>query len=114
MGHKTKEISNILETYPNLNFILIGDSGQQDIYIYTEIALQFPSRILAIYIRDLELEKTGRDVLNQVGKAASLGIEINLMKDAELASEDAVAKGFIFKGRQQKLPANINKSVSKT
>ncbi len=97
MGHKTKEITNILETYPNLNFVLVGDSGQQDIYIYTEIAIKFPKRILAIYIRDLELQKTGNDVLNQISKAASLGIEINLMKDAELASKDAAQKGLIFK-----------------
>lgn len=96
MGHKTKEITNILETYPDLNFILIGDSGQQDIYIYTEIAIKFPTRILAIYIRDLDLKKTGKDVLNQVSKAAILGIEINLLKDAELAAKHAVEKGFIF------------------
>ncbi|MFC5283499.1 App1 family protein [Pedobacter alpinus] len=96
MEHKTKEIVNILETYPNLNFILIGDSGQQDIYIYTEIALKFPERILAIYIRDLELKKTEEKVLNQTAKAAELGIEIILSKDAQLASIHAAKKGFIF------------------
>lgn len=96
MGHKTKEISNILDTYPNLNFILVGDSGQQDIYIYTEIAKKFPKRILAIYIRDLALQKTSEAVNKQIETAADLGIEIILIKDAEEASKHAAAKGFIF------------------
>jgi phosphatidate phosphatase APP1 len=34
MGHKFKEIKNILLAYPHLNFVLIGDSGQEDPKIY--------------------------------------------------------------------------------
>ncbi|HET8886909.1 MAG TPA: phosphatase domain-containing protein [Salinimicrobium sp.] len=52
--HKQKEILNILKTYPGLNFILIGDSGEHDPNIYTEIAAQFPHRILAIYLRSVK------------------------------------------------------------
>jgi phosphatidate phosphatase APP1 len=96
MGHKTKEISDILNTYPQLNFILIGDSGQQDIYIYTEIAKNYPKRILAIYIRDLELKKTFKAVQKQVLLAQEIGITINLVKDAEVASQHAALNGFIF------------------
>src|SRR5690606_30914845 len=48
--HKQKEILNILKTYPDLKFILIGDSGEHDPRIYTDIAVQFPDRILAIYL----------------------------------------------------------------
>lgn len=52
--HKQKEILNILKTYPDLNFILIGDSGEHDPRIYTDIAVQFPDRILAIYLRSVK------------------------------------------------------------
>ncbi|MBF6607924.1 MAG: DUF2183 domain-containing protein, partial [Flavobacterium sp.] len=52
--HKQKEIINILKTYPELNFILIGDSGEHDASIYTEIAAQFPHRILCIYLRSVK------------------------------------------------------------
>ena len=55
MGHKFKEIKNILLAYPHLNFVLIGDSGQEDPKIYREIVKTFPGRILAIYIRDVQL-----------------------------------------------------------
>src|SRR5690554_4714450 len=50
---KQKEIINILRTYPNLSFILIGDSGEHDPDIYIEIAEQHPERILAIYLRNV-------------------------------------------------------------
>lgn len=50
---KQKEILNLLKTYPNLPFILIGDSGEHDPDIYIEIAEEFPDRILAIYLLSL-------------------------------------------------------------
>lgn len=95
-GHKTKEIVNILETYPSLNFILIGDSGQQDAFIYSEIAEKYPDRILAIYIRDLELKKTTERINVEIKESLSNNIEITLIKDAEAAAEHAAEKGFIF------------------
>ncbi|APS37546.1 phosphatase domain-containing protein [Salegentibacter sp. T436] len=55
--HKQKEIANILKTYPEMNFILIGDSGEHDASIYTEIAAQYPDRILAIYLRSVKHKK---------------------------------------------------------
>jgi len=52
--HKQKEILNILEAFPNLNFILIGDSGEHDATIYTDIAAQFTNRVLCIYLRSVK------------------------------------------------------------
>jgi phosphatidate phosphatase APP1 len=52
--HKQKEIINILKTYPELKFILIGDSGEHDASIYTEIAQQYPERILVIYLKSVK------------------------------------------------------------
>jgi phosphatidate phosphatase APP1 len=50
---KQKEIINILKTYPQMSFILIGDSGEHDPDIYIEIAEAHPERILAIYLRNV-------------------------------------------------------------
>lgn len=50
---KQKEILNIMEAYPQLPFILIGDSGEHDPDIYIEIAEAHPERILAIYLRNV-------------------------------------------------------------
>lgn len=53
--HKTKftRIARILESYPNQRFILLGDSSQQDPYIYEAIVSHFPKQIHAVYIRDV-------------------------------------------------------------
>ncbi|HEY0652761.1 MAG TPA: phosphatase domain-containing protein, partial [Chryseosolibacter sp.] len=69
MGHKFHEIQNILTAYPQLNFILVGDSGQEDPKIYQEVVRKFPGRILAIYIRDVQLadrEKLAVDISRQL------------------------------------------------
>ncbi|WP_378185597.1 App1 family protein [Aquimarina sp. W85] len=58
LPHKEKEIINLLTLYPNLKFVLIGDSGEKDADIYTKIAAQYPNRILAIYVRSVN--HTGR------------------------------------------------------
>lgn len=51
--HKLFEIRRILDTYPSLPVILIGDSGQRDPEIYTAVAAEHPGRVLAIYLRDI-------------------------------------------------------------
>ncbi|MEP6729772.1 MAG: phosphatase domain-containing protein [bacterium] len=51
--HKGIAIRNIMRTYPELSFILIGDSSQHDPEIYRQIVSEFPNRVKAIYIRDV-------------------------------------------------------------
>ncbi len=95
-GHKNKEIVNILDTFPHLKFILIGDSGQQDLFIYRDIARAYPDRILAIYIRDLNLSKTASKIQEELKNSIETDVEITLIKNAEEAAKHAATKGFIF------------------
>ena len=53
LAHKYHEIYNILNTYPDLKFILIGDCGEKDPYIYLDVVKDFPNRIKAIYLRSV-------------------------------------------------------------
>ncbi|MBM1108162.1 DUF2183 domain-containing protein [Aurantibacter crassamenti] len=55
--HKQHEIENILKTYPNLSFILFGDSGEKDADIYIDIANQYPKQVKAIYLRSVADKK---------------------------------------------------------
>ncbi len=50
---KFTRIARILESYPKQRFILLGDSSQQDPYIYEAIVAHFPKQIHAVYIRDI-------------------------------------------------------------
>lgn len=66
--HKYNTIVKILHTFPQWQFVLVGDSGERDADIYTEIAHIFPHRIKAIYIRsvaDLARNERVRRVLEQ-------------------------------------------------
>ena len=50
---KQNEIRNILNTYNDLKFILIGDAGEHDADIYMEITKNYPNKIKAIYLRSV-------------------------------------------------------------
>lgn len=91
--HKQKEIINILNTYPHLNFILIGDSGEHDPAIYTEIAAQYPDRILAIYLRSVKHRKKMKQVESIVDNFETVPVlSVATSKEAE---EHARENGFI-------------------
>lgn len=81
--HKKIAIQKIIDTYPNLKFILIGDNGQKDIEIYNEIKNNNPDRILDTYIRD-------------VRNLDSLDSSIFIFRNNSEALEDAKSKGYII------------------
>lgn len=56
---KLSAICRILDDFPTLPFILIGDSGEEDPEIYAEVVRGYPGRILTAYIRDVQGERLG-------------------------------------------------------
>lgn len=98
-GHKFTKIEKILQTYPKLPFILIGDSGERDPDIYLKAIKNYPGRIAAVYIRDVQpnKENTKRDkkVWARAEEAAQLGVDMLLIPDTLVAARHAVEKGFI-------------------
>jgi phosphatidate phosphatase APP1 len=52
--HKKTAITRLMQRYSSKPAILIGDAGQHDAGLYAEIANEFPGRVLAIYIRDVD------------------------------------------------------------
>ena len=60
--HHTKfdRIKQIIDTYPNQQFILLGDDSQQDPIIYESVVQQFPGHIRAVYIRQVHAEHKAR------------------------------------------------------
>lgn len=94
--HKLGLIRPILDTYGDLPFILIGDSGEADPEIYHELVRQYGERILAVYIRnvssDLERPAAVRQLANQVLKAGS---EMVLADDSVAMAQHAAERGFI-------------------
>lgn len=60
--HHTKfdRIKQIIEMYPDLQFILLGDDSQQDPIIYELVVQRFPDRIRCVYIRQINAEHKAR------------------------------------------------------
>lgn len=96
--HKMALIRTLLKTYPELPFVLIGDSGQEDPEIYLQAAREFPGRIPAIYIRDVTTAERDAQVRAIAEEARALGAEMILTGDTEVAAEHAAAAGFIEPG----------------
>ncbi len=108
MSHKYKEIVNLLVTYPKLNFILIGDSGQQDAQIYSEVVKNHPGRIMAIYIRDVNIENRTKAVTTILDELKQSGeVELLLVKDTAAAAEHAAENGFIFTEQVQEVRREV-------
>ncbi len=49
--HKLSALRRLAEALPDVRFVLIGDSGQEDPAIYAEFSREHPGRVAGIYIR---------------------------------------------------------------
>lgn len=52
--HKLEFAAQLMEDFPHMRFVLIGDDGQQDVSTYARIIQQYPGRVLAVGIRQLK------------------------------------------------------------
>jgi phosphatidate phosphatase APP1 len=93
--HKARQIERIMDTYPGLKFILIGDSGQEDPEIYRDAVNRHPGRILAIYIRDVAAPAREEAVHRIAQELAEAGVEMVLTPDSEGAARHAAQHHYI-------------------
>ena len=92
--HKRDKAADILRTYPRLPFILLGDSGQQDVEIYSQLYREFPDRILRIYIRTVgEIDSAAR--AETVEKLTAEKIPLLFVDNSAEIAKDAREHGFI-------------------
>ena len=92
-GHKKESIKKIMNTYPDLPFVLIGDSGEKDTDVYLSLAKEFPGRVKSIYIRDVESPRRAKRIAQLIKNAS--GIDAYFVKDYFQAAEYAADKGYL-------------------
>jgi len=98
-AHKHDAIRQVLETYPKLPFILIGDSGQEDPEIYAQVVRDFPGRVLSIYIRDVDDDAARRESVQRLAhELAEDGSTLLLTAYTAVAAQHAAAEGWIHTG----------------
>lgn len=59
--YKHRVIAKIIQDFPDRRFILVGDSGEQDIEIYERIRAAFPDNIIKVFIRHVG-DKSAKDL----------------------------------------------------
>ena len=96
LSHKLNEIKQILEAYPHLQFVLIGDSGQEDPKIYRDVVRQYPGRILAIYIRDVQLPEREKIAIDVSKSLLEDQVEMVIVDNTAEAAEHAAKIGLIY------------------
>jgi phosphatidate phosphatase APP1 len=94
--YKLGAIFTILEKFQELKFILIGDSGEEDPEIYTQVIQDYPQRILGVYIRDVKHDVKRIDEIGLLAKQVEkYGIEMVLAEDAHIMAAHAARQGWI-------------------
>lgn len=74
LAHKTQMIERLLAVWPDLPFVLIGDSGQQDLDVYCAICEQHPGRIEAVIIHDVKSGEANEEQMRQHERLTTLGV----------------------------------------
>lgn len=94
--HKLSHITRIFDTYPSLPFILIGDSTQEDPEIYRQVVAEHPSRVLAVYIRNVHARPERSAAISRLAEEILADHSTLILSDDTLAAaKHAAEKGWI-------------------
>ncbi len=95
-NHKLAKIELILSYYPDMQFVLIGDSGEQDPEIYAEVLKRHPKSVRVIYIRNVNPDPARIDALDRlIEEVSATGTQLILAPDSVFAASHAAAEGLI-------------------
>ena len=95
-GHKEAAMEEVLASYPRLPFVLIGDSGEKDPEIYSDLVRRHPERIRAVYIRSVDPDPRRIAAIGKLSQeVARTGCQLVLAPDSLAAAAHAAGDGLI-------------------
>jgi phosphatidate phosphatase APP1 len=96
-AHKRAALRQLLQEFPKMRWVLIGDSGQHDAQVYAEIAREFPSRVHAVYVRDVGVHAAAkaRQVEALATQLRPAGVPMLLVADSTTIALHAQGLGLI-------------------
>lgn len=95
-GHKEGLIREMLQRYPGLPFVLIGDSGQRDPEIYADVVRDYPGRIRAVYIRNVTRTRERDEAIEALARETErAGTSLVLADDSFVMAHHAAGEGLI-------------------
>jgi phosphatidate phosphatase APP1 len=109
--HKLRKIHNIINFYPELQFILLGDDSQKDPEIYEEVCRTFPTNIRAVYIR--QTRKRSKPFTTLLLKnIQDLGIDTCYFAHSNKAITHSLDTGIVFQTPAEPLISTLPKDAS--
>jgi phosphatidate phosphatase APP1 len=84
----------IFDAFPKQRFVLLGDNSQKDPEIYVALANKYPEKVVAIYIRNISLEKE-EFAMNILATLEDKTVETCLFKHTDEAILHAKGIGLI-------------------
>jgi phosphatidate phosphatase APP1 len=93
--HKMAQIQELVDYYPALRFVLIGDSGQHDPEIYLQVIRSHRDRIAAAFIRDVTPDLRDQGVARIIEASNAAGVEMLYVRDSAEALMHARKMGLV-------------------
>jgi phosphatidate phosphatase APP1 len=95
-NHATKldRIARILTTFPDRQFVLLGDDTQKDPVIYSEVVTHYPGQIRCVYLRKLN-PKNYQNTLARITEIEVAGVDCCYFEHSAEATEHSRRIGLI-------------------
>ncbi|MEO8240357.1 MAG: App1 family protein [Flavobacterium sp.] len=93
-NHKFDKIKHVLEFYPNLKYVLLGDDSQHDPFLYEQICKIFPVTVKAVYIRQTGKHKK-EETKNILKNLETLEVSVCYFKNSSEAILHSKSIGII-------------------
>ncbi|MEX6508201.1 phosphatase domain-containing protein [Jiella sp. M17.18] len=93
--YKLARIERVMAAFPQLPFVMIGDSGQRDAVIYEVAERRHPGRVLAVHIRDVTGGLLAAEAEAALAALAERGIPVTLAETLAPGAAQALAAGLI-------------------
>jgi phosphatidate phosphatase APP1 len=75
-GGKFGRVKEIMEAFPNMQFVLIGDSAEVDTDIYLRLARRYPEQVHSIFIRSVFHKKRTRRVKKLIEENRDINVRL--------------------------------------
>jgi phosphatidate phosphatase APP1 len=113
LKHKLTFIEILMQVYPGMNFILIGDSGQQDPEIYVDVVERFPGRVQAVYIREVTHDDQRIESIHHLrSRCGKSGVTMLLSENVLAFTEHAAIQGWLPPKTLAQVRSQIHKFYS--
>lgn len=113
---KLENMHLLIERYPGLQWLLMGDSGQVDAELYADTVRKYPGRILAVYIRDIDptLDSPHDSFVDgHIGRIEGTGVPMLRVKDSNAIAEHLRKLGLISETRVEKVADDVHSDQAK-